>query len=166
MFCIIDDIYDIILLKLDVLRNHVKICINKEKQNEIKQSRRERRLLKKKYIQCGRKKDILNEINDKRLEKQFYNDMEKRRIYNKKVYTFDLRYFYKFEHMDREYYMEVTDVQNLSNEAHIFTLYHKTFGELKMKDFLIKIELYSDKIFISDDVLRIYFKGYSLENEQ
>ncbi len=121
---------------------------------------------KNKKYSAQRKKDILNEINDKRLEKQFYNDMEKRRIYNKKVYTFDLRYFYKFEHMDREYYMEVTDVQNLSNEAHIFTLYHKTFGELKMKDFLIKIELYSDKIFISDDVLRIYFKGYSLENEQ
>jgi len=119
----------------------------------------------KKYS-AERKREILNEINDKRLEKQFYEDMKKRRIYNKKVYTFDLRYFYKFEHMDREYYMEVTDVQKLSSEAQIFTLYHRTFGEIKKKDFLIKIEVYSDKIFISDDVLRIYFKGYSLENEK
>ncbi|RLA76088.1 MAG: hypothetical protein DRG78_19660, partial [Epsilonproteobacteria bacterium] len=88
-----------------------------------------------------------------------------KRIENKKVYTFDLRYFYKFEHMDREYYIDVLDIQKLSNKAQILTLFHKTFGELMKRDFLIKIEVYSDKIFISDDVLKIYFKGYSLESK-
>ena len=112
------------------------------------------------------KDNILNELNDKRLERQLYEEIEKRRIYNKKLYTFDMREFYKFLHMDREYFIELKDLDLLSNRPQILTLYFRTFGEIKKRDFLIKTEVYSDRIFISNDVLRVYFKGYSLENER
>ena len=112
------------------------------------------------------KDNILNELNDKRLERQLYEEIEKRRIYNKKLYTFDMREFYKFLHMDREYFIELKDLDLLSSRPQILTLYFRTFGEIKKRDFLIKTEVYSDRIFISNDVLRVYFKGYSLENER
>jgi len=112
------------------------------------------------------KDNILKELNDKRLEKQLYEEIEKRRIHNKKLYTFDMREFYKFLHMDREYFIELKDLDLLSNRPQILTLYFRTFGEIKKRDFLIKTEIYSDRIFISNDVLRVYFKGYSLENER
>jgi len=34
--------------------------------------------------------------------------------------------------------------------------------EYTKKDFLIKTEIYSDKFFISDDILRVYLKGTPL----
>jgi hypothetical protein len=111
------------------------------------------------------KRNILSEINDKRLEAQLYEEIKKRRIRHKKIYTFDVREFYKFLHMEREYFIETFDVQKISNRPAILTLYYRTFGEMKKKDFLIKTEVYSDKVYISSDVIRVYFKGYALENE-
>jgi len=112
------------------------------------------------------KQGIFRNINDRRLEDQLYKEIEVRRIEKKKKYTFDIREFYKFEHMERGYYIEIKDIKKLSSKPQIFTLYYRTFGEMKKKDFLIKTEIYSDKVFISSDVLRVYFKGYSLENER
>ncbi len=112
------------------------------------------------------KNNILRKLNDKRLEEQLYKEIEKRRLHNKKKYRFDVREFYKFLHMDREYFIELKDLELLSAKPQILTLYYRTFGEIKKKDFLVKTEVYSDKIFISNDVLRVYFKGYSLEHER
>ena len=119
----------------------------------------------KKYT-SEEKSDILRELNDKRLEAQLYKEIEKRRLHNKKKYRFDVREFYKFLHMDREYFIELKDLELLSTRPQILTLYYRTFGEMKKKDFLVKTEVYSDKIFISNDVLKVYFKGYSLEHER
>ena len=110
------------------------------------------------------KQNILREINDKRLEKQLYREIEMRRSEKKKVYHFDLREFYKFLHMDREYYIETKEIKTLTRRPQILTLFHRTFGEMKAQDFLIKIEVYSDKIYLSSDMLRVYFKAHSLEN--
>ncbi len=110
------------------------------------------------------KENIFRALNDKRLEKELYKEIEERRVHNKKIYRFDVREFYKFLHMDREYFIEDKDLKLLSSRPQILTLYFRTFGEMKKKDFLIKTEIYSDRIFISNDVLRVYFKGYSLEH--
>ncbi len=94
-----------------------------------------------------------------------YREIEERRILHKKIYRFGSKAFYRFAHMDRGYFMETGDVKKLSNRPQILTLYYRTFGEMKKKDFLMKTEVYSDKIFISADMLRVYFKGYTLEDE-
>lgn len=134
----------------------------------LDEQRRKEKCQKRRYTKYSEeeKQNILRDLNDKRLEKQLYAEIEKRRVFHKKIYTFDIREFYKFTHMDREYFIETKDVKKLSTRPQILTLYHRTFGEMKKRDFLMKIAVYSDKIFISDDMLRIYFKGYSLEGER
>jgi hypothetical protein len=68
--------------------------------------------------------------------------------------------------MSREYYIDIEDIQKISSRPSIISLYYRVFGELKKKDFLIKIQKYSDKFYISDDILRVYFKTYSLERKR
>ncbi len=112
------------------------------------------------------KKDILKELDDQRLNTQRLDVIKKRRTGKKQKYKFGSKEFYKFINMNREYYIDISDIEKLSSRPVIVPLYYKIFGELKKKDFLIKIEIYSDKIFISDDILRVYFKGYPLERER
>ena len=147
---------------------------NEEKQYIIQQLNESRRKEQKaaqirtdsKGMNEEEKQRILRSVNDKRLEAQLFHEMTERRIHNKMIYLFDMREFHKFLHMEREYFLELKDLKKITTRPQILTLYFRTFGELKKKDFLIKIQNYSDKIFISTDVLRVYFKGYSLENEQ
>jgi hypothetical protein len=112
------------------------------------------------------KQDILKELNEKRLDAQRFDVIKKRRIAKKQKYQFGIKEFYKFNHMSREYFIDINDVKKISSRPVIMSLYYKIFGELKKKDFLIKVEIYSEKFFISDDILRVYFKGYALERER
>jgi len=112
------------------------------------------------------KQDILKELNEKRLDTQRLEVIKKRRTDKKQKYQFGSKEFYKFSNMNREYYIDLNDIKKLSSRPVIMSLYYKIFGELKKKDFLIKTEIYSEKIFISDDILRVYFKGHSLERER
>jgi len=114
------------------------------------------------------KKKILDKLNEKRLSTQKREEIQKSRIHNKKIYKFASKEFCKFMNMEREYYVEIEDCNKFSSRPIIVTLYYKTISEseLKKKDVLIKTEIYSKEIFISYDVIRVYFKGYSLEDER
>ena len=111
------------------------------------------------------KNNILNELNEKRLESQIYKEIKKQRTFKKKVHTFDMQKFYKLQNMDREYFIHINEVEILSARPVILTLYYRIFGELKKKDFLMKVMLHSNRIYISNDMLRVYFKAYQLEDE-
>jgi len=112
------------------------------------------------------KNKILNKLNEQRLSKQKREEITKRRIENKEVYKFGAKSFYKFLQMEREYFIEISDCDKFSRRPSIISLYYRTFGDLKKMDVLIKTEIYSDKIFISYDAIRVYFKGYSLEDKR
>ena len=112
------------------------------------------------------KKDILKELDEKRLDEQRFEVIKKRRTDKKQKYQFGSKEYYKFSHMNREYYIDINDVEKVSSRPVIISLYYKIFGELKKKHFLMKVEIYSDRFFISDDILRVYFKGYALERER
>ena len=112
------------------------------------------------------KQDILNELNEKRLTSQRFDIVKKRRTANKQKYQFSEKEFYKFVHMNREYYLDINDVEKISSRPMVMALYYRVFGELKKRDFLIKTQIHSDKFFISDDILRVYFKAYALERER
>jgi hypothetical protein len=112
------------------------------------------------------KLDILKELNEKRLDEQRFDVIKKRRTAKKQIYQFGIKKFYKFNHMSREYFIDIDDIKKVSSRPVVMTLYYRIFGELKKKDFLMKIEIYSEKFFISDDILRVYFKGYDLERER
>ncbi len=114
------------------------------------------------------KKKILAKINEKRLSTQKREEIKKKRLHKKKRYKIGNKEFYKFTNMEREYYIEIADCDKITNRASIVTLYYKSISEyeVKKKDVLIKTEIYSDKFFVSYELVRVYFKGYSLEDEK
>ena len=124
-------------------------------------------MISQKYTQYSQKekKDILNELNEKRLETQRYAEIAKQRTQNKKIYIYDMHQFYKILNMDREYFILIDETEKLSTKPEILTLYYRVFGELKKKDFLIKIMPHSNRVHISNDMLRVYFKSYPLEDQ-
>ncbi len=114
------------------------------------------------------KKKILAKLNEKRLSTQKREEIKKRRLHNKKRYKIGNKEFYKFKNMEREYYIEIEDCDKITTRPSIVTLYYKSVSEyeVKKKDVLIKTEIYSDKFFVSYGLVRVYFKGYSLEDEK
>ena len=112
------------------------------------------------------KKKILDKLNEKRVSAQKREEIQKKRTHKKKIYKFGSKEFYKFTNMERAYYIEIEDCKKFSSRAAIFTLYYQSLTELKKKDVLLKTEIYSEDIFISYDLIRVYFKRYSLEDER
>jgi len=110
------------------------------------------------------KKLVLQKLNEKRLSTQKRELILKSRNHNKQIYKFGSKEFYKFKNMEREYYIEISDVEKILSRPTILPLYYRTFEELNKKDFLMKTEVYSEMIFISSDRIRVYFKGYLLED--
>jgi len=119
---------------------------------------------KKAHYTEEEKRKILNQLNEQRISKQKRKEIKANRTKNKEIYKFGSQKFYKFKNMEREYYIQVEDCDKLSSRPSIISLYYRTFYELKKKDVLIKVEVYSDKFFISYDAIRVYFKSYALEN--
>ncbi|HIQ46379.1 MAG TPA: hypothetical protein EYH57_02030 [Sulfurovum sp.] len=112
------------------------------------------------------KSQILNILNEQRLSKQKREEIKKKRLENKKVYTFGSKRFYKFKKMEREYLIETKECEDLSSRPKLISLYYRTFEELKKKEVLIKTEIYSEYFFISYNPIRVYFKTYALEDEK
>ncbi len=121
---------------------------------------------KKASYNKNEKMKILNKLNQERISSQNREEVKQKRLGNKEVYTFGVREFYKFLEMEREYFVEILDCDKFSRRPAIISLYYKIFDKLKKKDVLIKTEAHSDKIFISYDAMRVYFKAYSLENKR
>ncbi len=109
--------------------------------------------------------DILIHLNAERLRTQKCEEMQKKRLHNKEIYKFGHKEYYKFVNMEREYYLEKESCGKFSSHPSIVTLYYKVFGEMKRKDVLLKVETHTDKIFISYDAIRVYFKPYAFEEK-
>ncbi len=146
-----------------------KFIMDRLNEERLVQQRAEEALSDKKgpYTEEEKAK-ILNKLNEKRLSTQKREEIQKRRTHKKKTYKFGNKEFYKFKNMEREYYIEIEDCNKFSSRPVIVTLFYKTVSayELKKKDVLIKTEIYSDNFLISMDSIRVYFKGYSLEDER
>jgi len=150
------------------------IYTSEEKQYIMDRLNAERRIQQKKVDISERyknyteeeKRSIFKQLNEKRLDAQMYEEIRKKRIENKKIHTLEERAFYKVKEMDREYFLLLDDFEKLESRAKILPMYYKSFGELKKKEFLMKIVIYSEKIFISKDVLKVYFLGHSLEENR
>ena len=110
------------------------------------------------------KEMILQKIDEERRISQKYKELQKRRLKDKKVYHIENRVLHKFLEMDRSYYIQVKDCELLSSRPMILPLFYRVLDGLKKKEVLMQVRDYSDKIFISDDVIRVYFKQYALED--
>ena len=114
-------------------------------------------------LSLSEKEKILQKLDEERRLTQKYKELQKRRLRNKKVYHIENRVLYKFLDMDRSYYIQIKDCELLSSRPMILPLFYRGFDGLKKKEVLIQVRDYSEKIFISDDVIRVYFKQYALE---
>ncbi len=112
------------------------------------------------------KSTILEELNEERRRVQKREELKKKRLSNKEIYKFGMKEYYKFVGMKREFYIETGFCENFSGKPTVVTLYYLTFNELKKKDVLIRIQAHSEKIFISYDAIRVYFKPYTLEDKR
>lgn len=118
-----------------------------------------------KRLTASEKEKILERIDEERRIAQKYQELQKRRLRDKKVYHLENRVLYRFLDMNRAYYIQVEDCKRLSSRPLILPLFYQGFDGLKQKDVLIRVRDYSEKIFISDDVIRVYYKAYSLEDD-
>ena len=121
---------------------------------------------KKRFYTEEEKKKILQKLNERRLTAQKREEIQKRRTHKKEIYTFGGKKCYKFTNMERDYFIEISDLKKLSSRPTMITLYYRAIDELKKKDILMKTEIYSDKFFISHNPIRVYYKQYALEDEK
>ena len=121
---------------------------------------------KKRFYTEEEKKKILEKLNESRLSRQKREEIQKRRTYKKEMYKFGTKTCYKFADMERDYFIEISDLEKLSSRPVMISLHYRLIDELKRKDVLIKTEIYSDRFFISHDPIRVYFKQYALEDEK
>ncbi len=151
--------------KNEIMRrlNEQRLARQKEKQEQIIPLDTDTQTQKKGYDK-NEKREIMRRLNEQRLSQQHYRDIKKRRTENKKIYTFSGKDYYKFKNLEREYFILVDDFKKISGRPSIVSLYHKTLSnEFKKKDMLAQIKVYSDKVFVSNDVIRIKFQECYLE---
>ncbi len=119
----------------------------------------------KKQYTAEEKHRILQELNEKRIRDEHLKEMKRIRFLNKEKFVFANKTYYKLKDMEREYFIEVDICENFTSRPSIVPLYYRTFGEMKKLDVLLKIEPHSDKIFISKDPIRVYFKPFALQEK-
>ncbi|PHS32842.1 MAG: hypothetical protein COA92_05710 [Sulfurovum sp.] len=109
------------------------------------------------------KKKIWNQLNEERRLRQQNKEMEKNRFANKKIYTIDNKKYYKVIGMSNSYYLQVNSLNYLRASQVNIQLCQYTFNGMKSKKGLLKIDKVTNKIFISEDTVRVYFKSCALE---
>ena len=111
------------------------------------------------------KKNILNYLNEQRLCRQENEEIQKKRFENKKIYTIQNKQYYKIIDMNRAYYLDVESCKNISYTQSIVLLYTYTFATMTARRGLVKIDKATERILLSNDALRVYFKPYTLEEK-
>ncbi len=112
------------------------------------------------------KKNILNHLNEQRLSRQENEEIQKKRFENKKIYIIQNKQYYKIIDMKRAYYLEVLSCKNISYAQSVVLLYTYTFATMTARKGLAKIDKSTERILLSNDALRVYFKPYTLEEER
>ncbi len=113
----------------------------------------------------SQKQKIWNQLNENRLVRQKREECRRGRFLEEKCYTFKNESYYKILRMMGEYYIKVSDYENIGFQQSELTLYSYTFHGLKTMKCYVKFTKYSDKLFIARTTIRDYFKMYDLEKE-
>lgn len=110
------------------------------------------------------KKKIWNRLNKERLRRQKEKALEAERLSGKKCYTLFGKHYYKLLGDNAEYYIFEKNLKDLHSAQSIHKVYRCSFSGMKSKKVLMKIDKLNNRIMISDDILRIYFKAYKIES--
>jgi len=111
------------------------------------------------------KKNILNDLNEQRLYRQKNEEIRKKQFKNKKIYIIQNKAYYKVCDFMRAYYLEVESCKKISYSQSTLLLYTYTYATMTARKGLAKIDKATKRILISRNVLRVYFKPFTLEEE-
>ena len=109
------------------------------------------------------KKKIWDGLNEERLVRQESAEIGKNLLANKKQYILENKKYFKVIGHDREYYIRVDTLNYVSTSQFNVQLCRYTFNGMRSKKGLMKIDKSTNKIYISEDTLRVYFKKYKIE---
>jgi hypothetical protein len=112
------------------------------------------------------KHKIIEKLNESRISKQKQEEIKEKRTENKEVYQIASKDFYRFIHMDRDYFIKISDCQKLSSRAMKVPLYYRNFAGYQKQVMMIKVEPYADKFYISSELIRVYYQTYALEDKK
>jgi len=133
--------------------------INPSLQNKVRKN-----IYKSALASLYEKKKIWNALNEERLLRQQEKKLEKERLFNKKIYTIMGKKYYKLTADNNDYYVLEDAMKNIPASQFVIQLYRYSFSGMKTKRALIKIDKIKNRIFISEDTLRVYFKPYQIES--
>lgn len=108
---------------------------------------------------------ILNQLNEQRLLRQKIEERQKNRFKNKKVYTIHSEQYYKITDSQRDYYVTVDECTNITYKPSLITLYTYSYTIMSKEEGLIKVDWATDRLLVSNDITRVYFKPFYLETE-
>ncbi len=124
----------------------------------------EENVYKTAFLSLFEKNKIWNKLNEERLLRQENEERDRQRLSNKKIYTINDKKYYKLIGMRNDYYLQENSLKHFSASKFIVELYRYTFSGLKAQCGLMKQDKTTNKIFVSDDTLRVVcFEPYELE---
>jgi hypothetical protein len=109
------------------------------------------------------KNEILQKLDDQRRQRQKNDAKHLEKYGNRVVYELENSEFFKVLGMGRDYFIRVDDFLHKDPRPEMVTLYYRGFDALRQMKVLVKFEGDTNKIFISEDPLRVYFKPTMLE---
>jgi len=112
------------------------------------------------------KQKILDKLNDNRINKQKQDVIKIKRTQNKEIYIIGAKKFYRFLGMERDYFIAVSACNMITSRAISIPLYYRNFAGYQKQDMMIKVEAYSDKFYISSELIRVYYQTYGLEDKK
>ncbi|GEM_PF-908330 len=142
--------------------------IEKERRETLEAMKKERNKTQAHHsnIDDDVKKQILAKIDEERKEAQKAKEMARKRFYQKNIYTINGREYYRFEGLERIYYILTDDAKKITPTPNEFTIYYQGFEGFRPKKVFIYIKEYADKLFVSEDTQKTYFKEYALEEKR
>lgn len=109
------------------------------------------------------KENIFKQLNEQRLLRQKNEERHKNRLKNKKVYNINNKRYYRIDDLNRSYYIAEDELQHISYRPKVISLFTYSYTIMQETKGLIRIDWATDRLLVSDDIMRIYFKPFRLK---
>ncbi|HFQ62317.1 MAG TPA: hypothetical protein ENK39_08510 [Epsilonproteobacteria bacterium] len=133
--------------------------INPSLQNKVRKN-----IYKSALASLYEKKKIWNALNEERLLRQREKELEKERLRHKKIYAIYGKKYYKLVGDYGDYYVLEDALKNIPSAQFVIQVNRYSFSGMRKSRAILKIDKSTNKIFLSEDTLRVYFKPYQIES--
>ena len=121
-------------------------------------------IYKSALVSLYEKKKIWDKLNKERLQRQKEKELEKERLANKKIYAIYGKKYYKLVGDNGDFYVLEDTLKDIPSSQFVIQVNRYSFSGMRTSRALLKIDKVTNKIFLSEDTLRVYFKPYTIES--